>query len=411
MKAIILAIGNELTSGRHVDTNSAYIAERLATAGVHAAAHFTVGDDRSAIAEALAGAAGAAELVIATGGLGPTPDDLTRQGLADAMGCELAPDAASLAMLEDFFAARGYTLSETNRVQAMLPAGAEPLPNRHGTAPGILAPLGEATVVCLPGVPHEMRAIFDEHVLPRFAGRAGVIVRRELRTFGMPESELGAKLADLMTGDGDTTIGTAVKAGVISVSLQTRAESVEAASAVLSQAAAAVRNRLGEAVFGEGDETLASAVGQRLAAAGETLATAESCTGGLIGKLLTDVPGSSEYYLGGVVAYADDVKQSLLDVPGELLAAHGAVSEQVAAAMAEGCRRRFGSDWALAATGIAGPTGGTADKPVGLVHFALTGPDGTTTQCQQISGTREIVRTRAACAAVNMLRLALMEGQ
>lgn len=410
MKAIILAIGDELTSGQHVDTNSAYLSGRLAMTGIHAAAHWTIGDDLSAIADAFARAAEAAELVIATGGLGPTPDDLTRQGLADAMQRPLALDADSLAMMEEFFAARGYRLSEANRVQAMLPAGAKPLANPHGTAPGILAKLGEATIVCMPGVPHEMVAMFEQSVLPRFSGQAGVIVRRVLHTFGMAESQVGVELADLMAGQGHTLVGTTVRAGVISINMQTRSDSPEVASRVLDELAADVRGRLGAAVFGEGDETLASVVGKLLISAGQTLATAESCTGGLIGEMLTDVSGASEYYLGGIVAYANEVKQAILDVPAELLEQFGAVSEQVAAAMAEGCRARLGADWAVSTTGIAGPTGGSDEKPVGLVHVALAGPEGTTTLRQHISGTRGIIRTRAACAALNMLRMAMIEA-
>ncbi len=411
MRAIILAIGDELTTGGQVDTNSAYISQALTGVGIATAAHWTVGDERAFIAETFSRAAGAAELVIATGGLGPTPDDLTRQALADAMGCELTLDQASLAMMQEFFAARAYTLSETNKVQAMLPVGAAPIANAHGTAPGILATLGEATVVCMPGVPHEMKAMFADHVLPKFAGGGQVILRQTVQTIGMPESELGEKLADLMTAGGDTKIGTTVKAGIISVNIQVRGQRAEIASQKLAKLSQAVTGRLGGTVFGQGEQSLASCVGVQLTAASETLATAESCTGGLIGKMLTDASGASEYYLGGVVAYDNAVKQSLLDVPAELLASHGAVSKQVAAAMAEGCLRRFASDWAISTTGIAGPTGGTPDKPVGLVHMALASRDETTTLRQQISGPREIVRLRAAMTALNMLRLAMQKSQ
>jgi len=411
MNAIILAIGDELISGQHVDTNSAYLSDRLATVGIRALAHWTIGDELSAIEDAFKRAAAAAELVISTGGLGPTGDDLTRQGLSDAMQRPLALDADGLAMMEAFFADRGWTVSEANRVQAMLPEGSQALANIHGTAPGILAKLGEATVVCMPGVPHEMKAMFEQHVLSRFGSQSGAIVRRALKTFGMAESEVGVRLADLMTARGDTRVGTIVKAGVITINMQTRADSADQASRVLDDIAADVRRRLGVAVFGEDDATLGSVVGELLKPARQTLATVESCTGGLIGKMLTDTPGASDYYVGGVIAYSNRVKEDMLDVPAELLREFGAVSQKVAQAMAEGCRKLFASNWAISTTGIAGPTGGTEEKPVGLVHFALAGPSGTSTTYQHIAGTREIVRIRAARVALNMLRLALLDAQ
>ena len=406
LRAVILGIGDELITGQVVDSNSAFLSSRLAERGIETIAHWTIGDDRAAIADVFDRAAQAADVVIATGGLGPTPDDLTRDGLADAMGVELVRDETSLAQIEAFFQERGLTASDVNRRQALCPAGAEPLANTMGTAPGVAATLHQARVFVLPGVPHEMRNMFAQHAEPRLTG-AGVTVSRVIHTFGMGESDVGKALADLMVLP-DVRVGTTVAAGVISVRIRFVTDDRAAAEARVAAVADDVKQRLGSIVVGEGEATLPVVVGDLLRANGQHVATAESCTGGMIGQLLTSVSGSSDIYLGGVVAYANEIKQAMLDVPAELLAAHGAVSEPVAAALAEGCRRRLGADWAVATTGIAGPTGGTADKPVGLVFTAVAGPDGTKVSRHLITGTRQIVRLRAARATLNELRLRLM---
>ena len=407
MKAMVLAIGDELVGGRTVDTNSAYLSERLAARGIRTVAHVTVADDCSAIADAVADAARRADVVLITGGLGPTEDDLTRQGLADAMGVELVLNEACLAEIEAFFRQRGREMAPTNRIQAMLPAGAQPLDNRLGTAPGIAATLGGSSVFVMPGVPHEMREMFDTQIVSRLPDGAGAIVQHIVHTYGQGESAVGTTIHDLMRRDANPTVGTTVASGVVSVRVTAHAESPERADAVARETVAEVRRRLGELVIGENDDTAASVVGAMLRQRGQTVATAESCTGGLIGEQITDVPGASEYFLGGAVCYANAAKRDVLGVDEHLLAEHGAVSEPVAEAMAAGCRERFDSDWAVATTGIAGPTGGTESKPVGLVYISLAGPDGTQVHRHVFSGTRKFIRLQAALAAINYLRLAL----
>jgi nicotinamide-nucleotide amidase len=411
MKAIILGIGNELTSGQTVDTNSAWLARRLVAMGIAADSFHVVADDRPAVAAALTDAAAKAELVLVTGGLGPTADDLTRHGLADAMGgVELVLDAPSLVTLEEFFRRIGRTMVPSNSIQVMFPAGSRPILNRNGTAPGIAAKVGSADVYIMPGVPREMRTMFDEQIAPLLPTGGQAIVERILHTFGTGESDLGAKIVDLMQRGLNPTVGTTVAAGLVSVRVSARAATGEAAAEMAEATMAELRRRLGEWVLGEGEATMPSVVGDLLRRAGQTLSTAESCTGGLVGAMITEVSGSSDYYMGGVVSYANRVKRDALGVDEALLAAHGAVSEPVARAMAEGCRAKLATDWSLALTGVAGPTGGSEAKPVGLVYIALAGPAGTEVRRTIFPGDRPTVRMRAAMAALNMLRLALMKG-
>ena len=410
MKAIIIAVGDELISGKTVDTNSAYLARELTLRGIETQAHTTVGDNEEAIAAALRRAAGSeAGVVIVSGGIGPTRDDLTRQGLARAMSAELVLDEACLAHVESFFKRRHRKMVPTNRIQAMIPAGAEPLDNELGTAPGIAAKLDGTDVFILPGVPHEMRGMFAKCVCPRLPRPPVAILQRLVHAFGTGESDVGSLVADLMSDrEGQTTVGTTVSAGLISVRITVRAATEELARSGADSLVADVCGRLGEMVVGTDDETMAPAVGRLLRDRHQTVATAESCTGGLVGQLLTSVSGASDYYLGGVVAYANEVKRDALGVSEEVLASHGAVSEQTAQAMAAGCREHLASDWAVSITGIAGPTGGTEEKPVGLVYVGLAGPDGVRTHRHVFTGTREHIRQRAAVTALNHLRLALM---
>lgn len=414
MRAIVIAIGHELTSGQVLDTNSPYLAGLLAERGIETIAHWVLPDDRRAIAEAFSRAAGLAEFIIVTGGLGPTADDLTRQGLTDALGADLVLDEPSLVRLEDFFRSRGRTMVPANRIQAMFPAGSRPIENPHGTAPGIAARLGQAAVYIMPGVPYEMKWMFENRVLPDLPSRGGAIIHRMVHAFGTGESDIGSRIEDLMRRGANPTVGTTVSAGLITVRVTARGADRTEAESLAAAAVAEVRRRLGGLVVGEGDQALASAVGETLRARGQTLATAESCTGGLVGQMITEVPGSSDYYLGGIVGYANRVKQDHLGVPGEMLSRHGAVSDAVAGAMAEGCRQRFDSDWAIAITGIAGPGGGTPDKPVGLVFTAVCGAAGAAgaeVNRHLFLGDRPTVRMRAALAALNQLRLSLLKRQ
>lgn len=410
MKAIILAVGNELTSGQTVDTNSAYLARQLVAMGIETIRHHTVPDDRLAIATALTDAAAAADLVLVTGGLGPTADDLTRHGLADAMGVELVLDEKALAELKAFFRRRDRKMVPTNRVQAMFPVGAKPIENQAGTAPGIAAKLAGADVYIMPGVPHEMRWIFENRIAGELPAAANVIIERVVHTFGTGESDVAAKIADLMRRDANPTVGTTVAAGLISIRISARAETADRAEALAQRAVAEVKDRLGEWVLGEGEATMASVVGDLLREAGHTLSTAESCTGGLLGSMITEVPGASDYYAGGVVSYANEAKRDVLGVPEGLMKSHGAVSEPVAKAMAAGVRERMGTDYALAITGIAGPAGGSESKPVGLVYIALASPDALDVHRHVFPGDRQAIRRRSATAALNHLRLALRKA-
>jgi nicotinamide-nucleotide amidase len=408
MNAIILSIGNELTSGQTVDTNSAYLARRIAEFGICPLAHWTVGDSRREIAEALARASSAADVVIVSGGLGPTADDQTRQAVAEALGCELVLDERCLAGIEEFFRARGRVMGAANRIQAMVPRGAQLMENKVGTAPGLFARIGQAEVFVVPGVPSEMEWMFENQIAPRLPQNEGVIIHRTIHTFGAGESDVGTKILDLMQKTGPVLVGTTVAAGMVSIRIISRANTSEQAQAQSEDVAREVKRRLGDLVIGEGARSMAAVIGEMLRERRQTLATAESCTGGLLGQMITGAPGASDYYLGGVISYANRVKEQLLGVGAEMIASHGAVSEEVAAAMSQGARKLLASDWAISITGVAGPGGGSAEKPVGLVWMALAGPGGTKTSKTLWGGTREIIRLRSALNALNMLRLELI---
>lgn len=411
MQAILLSIGDELALGQTVDTNSAWLAGRLAGLGIPTLLHETVSDDRGLIAAALSWAAGKADLVLVSGGLGPTEDDLTRQALADAMGVELVEDPASLEALEAFFRGRGYAMAARNRVQALCPRGASMLANPAGTAPGIRARLGRAEVFVTPGVPREMKAMFEAVVLPfvqKHAGAAKTILTTKVNTFGLGESDVAEKLGDLMDRGRNPTVGTTVSGGLCSVRVRSESDDPRKAQDQINDTVNEVEACLGPLVFGVDDQTLQGAVVRLLDERGQTLATAESCTGGLIGGLVTDVPGSSGVYAGGWVTYADAMKSQQLGVPPETIDRHGAVSEAVVVAMARGARERSGADLAVSVSGIAGPGGGTQDKPVGTVWFGLASPEDTVARCARLVGDRAAVRDRAAKCALQMIRLALL---
>jgi len=412
-RAAILAIGTELTLGQTVDTNTAWLAGQLAAIGIRAARHLTVADERTDIRDALLEAAGSFDLLLASGGLGPTADDLTRHALAEAAGVELVLDPLSLEQIRAFFARRNRPMPTANRVQAMIPRGGRAIENTCGTAPGIFIELRGRPCWALPGVPFEMQAMFTRDVLPglRAAVRGRVLRTRVLHCFGLGESDIGERIADLMQRGRNPEVGTTASLGVISIRINAAADSEVAATALLDDAERELRTRLGQVVCGRDEDTLASVVGELLLAAGATLATAESCTGGLLGKLLTDISGSSRYYLGGVVSYADEAKKKLLGLPADLLAEHGAVSAPVAREMAASARRVFSSTYAISVTGIAGPTGGTPVKPVGLVYLGLASPDGLDVRELQLGSDspREVIRARAAGAALNLLRRKLLE--
>ena len=417
MQAVILSIGDELALGQTVDTNTAYLAAKLAELGIWTRYHQTLADDRDLIASAILRAADSAELVLVTGGLGPTRDDLTRQALAQAMGAELKEDAESLKAIEAFFAGRGKALTEANRVQALLPIGATGIPNAKGTAPGIYATLGKAMVFVMPGVPFEMRAMYDAAVRPVITDKAGggrIILTTKVNTFGLGESSVGQLIGDLMDRDRNPTVGTTVAHGIVSVRI--RSEFTDAGEATSQSDATIneVEQRLGAIVFGRDDQTIAGTLLDALREKKLVIATAESCTGGLIGKMLTDVAGSSDVYAGGWVTYTNQMKQACLGVPADVIDSHGAVSGQTVCSMAVGALKRSGADIALSVSGIAGPGGGTPDKPVGTVWLGLASrikdeDPYVRAIMVKFPGGRPQVRTRAAMCALQMARLHLAD--
>jgi nicotinamide-nucleotide amidase len=412
--AWILSIGTELTLGQSVDTNSAWLATQLAALGIRTQRHVTVADELAPIRAALLEAAEACDLILVSGGLGPTDDDLTRQALADAAGVALELHEPSLAALRAFFRSRHRDMPQRNEVQAYLPRTARAIANTCGTAPGIAMRLRGTPVYVVPGVPFEMRTMFTHDIEPelRAATSGRVLLMRHLHTFGLGESSLGEQMRDLMQRGRNPEVGTTAELGIIGIRINATGPTAEAARKMLDETETEIRQRFRTVVFGRDGETLAGVVGQLLTARRQTVATAESCTGGLIGAALTDTPGSSNYYLGGVVSYANAAKTALLDVPPALLQQHGAVSAPVAQAMAEGVARRLGSDYALSVTGIAGPAGGSAAKPVGLVYVGVRTPAGTTVHELHLGSDapRDVIRTRAARTALNLLRLALLGG-
>ncbi|MEI6970664.1 MAG: competence/damage-inducible protein A [bacterium] len=416
MRAVILSTGDELVLGQNVDTNSAWISSQLSAHGVMSLYHKTVGDDAAAVAMAICEASRAAELVILTGGLGPTMDDVTRPALAAALGTKLVLDRQALKHIRTFFRKLNRTCPVANEVQALCPVGAALLCNNWGTAPGIRAKLGQALFLAFPGVPYEMRNMFHCYVVPLLAGRTGrTILTEAIVTFGAGESMVAEQLGTLMRRDRNPLVGTTVSEGIVTVRIRSAGVSQAQAMKRLAATVASIERRLGDLVIGHGVVSLPAVVGALLKARNMTVATAESCTGGLVAKMLTDVPGSSAWYRGGWVAYSNSMKEAQLGVPGSVLLRYGAVSEQAAKAMAEGALRRSGADFALSTTGVAGPGGGSSRKPVGTVWLALaserSGQVAVTTRLVRFPAEREIVRGYAARTALNMLRLHIQHAR
>ncbi len=409
MRAAVLAVGSELLGADRPETNSLAVAALLRRYGVALARKAVVGDAEAEIARELARMAAECELVVVSGGLGPTSDDVTREAAALAFGLELAESPAIVAAIAARFAAMDRPMPEVNRRQAQVPASAAVLANQRGTAPGLRLEAGGATVFLLPGVPAELHGLLRDEVEPWLASRRGGVALESLtlRMAGLPESEVEERIAAAYVEFGRDDITVLAGGGDVRVRV-TAGGDAAARRARLGAMAERLRGLLGDAVYGEDDEELEAVVGRLLAAGGQTLATAESCTGGLVGERLTRVPGSSAYYLGGVVAYDDRLKSQLLGVPAELLREHGAVSEAAARAMAAGARERLRSDWAIAVTGVAGPAGGGAEKPVGTVHLAVVGPAATAHRRVRLPGDRERVRWLASQALLEMLRRRLL---
>ncbi len=413
MTAIVVSIGDELVLGQTVDTNSSWLSRELATIGIAVARHITVPDDLAAIQSVISNSAPQCDILLINGGLGPTKDDLTREALARALNVPLDLNADCLQKLEDFFSQRRRPMPPSNRVQAMIPRGAKVLDNTAGTAPGIDAQLHSCRIFAMPGVPSEMKIMFRNSVLPILVNSntesAAVILSRTLHTFGVGESTIGERLGDLMDRSRNPSVGTTVSFGVVSIRINARFPNRDQASSELEQTAEQCLAALGDLIYGADDQTLPSVVAHLLTADKiQTVATAESCTGGLLAKMLTDIPGSSRYFQKGWITYSNQAKTDLLDVPPQLLAQDGAVSESVVRAMAQAARQKSAASFALAISGVAGPDGGTPAKPVGTVYIALAESDKVTAQTFNFPGDREAIRDRSAKMALSLLRFRLL---
>ena len=411
MKAEIISIGSELTSGQNLDTNGQWLSLRLEEIGIPVGWHTTVADDLADNVAAFRIATQRASLVLATGGLGPTQDDLTREVLAGLAGVELQFDQQSFDHIQQMFARRKRPMPERNRVQAVFPAGSEPIFNDRGTAPGIWMRIGSAAVACMPGVPSEMFAMFENEVKPRLFKMnlgGGVRIQRKINTFGAGESHIEEKLFDLTRRDHVPEVGITASDATISLRIFARAATRADAQAQIAPVEQTIRERLGSLVFGTDQEELQDVVVRLLTDKHLTLATAESVTGGLVAQRLTQVPGASGTFWGGVVAYDARIKVALLGVPLHLIDTHGVISPQVVEAMAVGCRTRFHTDLAVSTVGLAGPGGGTPDKPVGLVYVGLAWNGGVRSWSFNWSGTRQEIQSRTAKLALNRVRLHLL---
>jgi nicotinamide-nucleotide amidase len=405
--AEILTIGTEILLGDLVDTNSAWMSSRLAALGVSLYRHTTVGDNRQRITAALLEAAARADLVITTGGLGPTSDDLTNECLGVAVGREMVVYPEARRHVDEMFRRFGREPTPSNYKQALFPEGSKLIPNPVGTAMGAMLELDGALVATFPGVPGEMRYMFEETLESLVKDRSeGAIVSRTLWFTGIGESALAEQVQDLLDAS-DPTVAPLAGQGKVRLRVTSRATTPEEAEKKINPVAEAILSRLGDYYFGEDDETLESALGRLLAERGATLALAESCTGGLLAKRLTDRGGSSAFFMEGLVTYSNEAKERLLGVPEVLLVEHGAVSEPVAGAMAEGVRKAAGTDYGLSVTGVAGPDGGTEEKPVGLVFVGISDEEGTAVERLDLAAwrrSREAIRERSANRAFDLLR-------
>ncbi|MBV9234145.1 MAG: competence/damage-inducible protein A, partial [Candidatus Eremiobacteraeota bacterium] len=391
----LIAVGTELLLGQLIDTNTAFIAQRLAEAGIDVRATHVIGDNRARIAALILEVLSRANGALTTGGLGPTIDDVTKEAVCDALGLDVELSEPALENMRRIFAAFGREMRSNNRKQAELPRGSVPLPNPNGTAPGFVAFSREGKfVACVPGVPSEMRPMVTERLVPFLRQRLGVnetILTSVVRTIGLGESEVDYRIADLFRESQNPKIAVLAHSFRVDVKIMAKARSIEYAEALIAPLRAEIERRLAGFVFGRDDVTPAGAILELSLQRGLTLAVAESCTGGRIAAALTAVAGASRSFLGGVVAYGDAVKREQLGVRQSTLDTHGAVSGQAAAEMARGVRVRLNANVALAVTGIAGPSGGSPEKPVGLVWLALDDPSETKTWRFHLNGKREAI--------------------
>ena len=414
MNAEIIAVGSELLTPHRQDTNSLYLTEQLNDLGVEVRFKCIVGDDREGLTAAAKLAMRRSDIIIVSGGLGPTEDDLTREAVADALGLELRRDPEIAAKLEERFAKRGMKMSANNAKQADVLTSAAALPNSLGTAPGQW--IGgkydgqERLLMLLPGPPYEMKAIFEAECLPRLRARVPVqhIATRTFKMAMMPESQVDARVAPIYKTYTDVETTILAGAGEIQLHLRCRKDSQPEAEARVEELSEKIEDELADSIFSRKGETIEQIVSYLLQMRSMTLAVAESCTGGLLAERITSIGGSSRYFLGGAVVYSNELKTQFANVPKALIDQHGAVSREVASAMAEGIRKRCVSSYGVGITGVAGPGGGSEQKPVGLVYIALAGEEGTQVVERNFPGDRKRIRQFATQQALEMIRRALL---
>lgn len=408
MPAEIISVGTELLLGHITDTNATFICERLAEQGVDVYFRATAGDNQPRIVEAIRLALSRADIVVISGGLGPTSDDLTKEAIAEALGVGVYRDAEAERTIRGFFQRLGAPMVESNLKQADIPIGGHAIPNGCGTAPGIFVESEGRLIFAVPGVPREMVAMIEGWVIPELKrrGRAGdwVIRSRTLRLAGIGESSAAARVQDLLTAQSNPTIAPLAGSGEVKLRITAKCATWDEAGERITELEQRVRERLGDRIFGVDEESLEQALVALLLGRGLTLGTAESCSGGLIGSRITDVSGSSGCYAGGVVSYSNEAKARLLGVREDLLEEHGAVSEPVAREMAAGVRRLLGTDLGVSATGIAGPSGATAEKPVGLVYIAVALGETVAVEEHRFTDDRLTNKLRTSQAALDLVR-------
>lgn len=411
MRAEIISVGTELLLGQIIDTNAPYLSRSLSALGIDVFYRVTVGDNTARLAETLERAFSRADLVITIGGLGPTQDDLTKETIAEVLGEPMVIDPESEKAILDFFDRRSLPIAQSNLKQALKPESGTAIPNSVGTAPGIIVEKNGKIAIALPGPPSEFVPMVEKSLVPylshKTSGARTVIVSRSLRVVGIGESAAEEKVKDLLA-NANPTLAPYAKSGEVELRITAKAPDEATARSMNAELEQKVRERLGDFVYGVDEDTLESVVVRMLVERKLKLALAESCTGGLISHRVTNIPGSSDTYLAGIVSYSNTAKTRFLDVPEEMLREHGAVSQEVAEAMANGAATRSGADIAVGVTGIAGPGGGSPQKPVGLVYIGLKTPEGVSVTKNLFGGSRQEIKLRASQAALNLIRMWLL---
>jgi len=422
MKAEIICIGTELLLGHLVNTNQSTLSRKLAELGIDSYYQITVGDNPQRLKDTIKTSLSRSDIVITTGGLGPTVDDITTKAISQAVGKKLVFHKSILKKIENHFKRRNIKMPSENRVQAYIPEGSIEIPNKTGTAPGFIININKKLLITLPGPPYEMQRMMDEHVVKYLKKKLklkSIIKTRTIRITGLAESQVNARVKDLLKMGGKTTVGIYAKPSIIELKITSKAQSESQANKEIKAVENKIIKRFGDLIFGFDGQSIEEVVGGLLSKKKKTLSVAESCTGGLVCDMITNVPGSSKYFLSGVIAYSNETKINILDVPSELIRQFGAVSEEVALFMAASMRNISKSDYALSVTGIAGPTGGIVNpagggsafggKPVGLVYIGLATSKKTIARKCNFTGERKVIKYRAAIAAIDLLRHELLK--